>query len=192
MEGISLLPAIQGRPLNRKNPLFWEHESNRAIRDGKRKLVSRKINRGNFTTRKRTAREMHNLAASKPERVNARPRKGSVAARANVLPLGSWREKPANKTDAKSHLLRPGRPPVAGVISLAPLPRPGPTFCSSSVTMSVTLGHRLFWQRDPDAHLDALAANGVRFHPVLQHGPVLSHARQPVDGVVSPPTGWDT
>ncbi|OQB89264.1 MAG: hypothetical protein BWX84_02503 [Verrucomicrobia bacterium ADurb.Bin118] len=41
--------------------------------------------------------EMHNLAASQPERVNAMAAQWEAwAARANVLPLGSWREKPAN------------------------------------------------------------------------------------------------
>lgn len=40
MEGISLLPAIEGKPVKRKNPLIWEHEGNRALRLGNWKLVS--------------------------------------------------------------------------------------------------------------------------------------------------------
>ena len=40
MEGVSLKPALSGKSLNRKQPIFWEHESNRAVRDGKWKLVS--------------------------------------------------------------------------------------------------------------------------------------------------------
>jgi arylsulfatase len=39
MEGVSLAPAFEGRSLDRKNPIFWEHEGNRAIRKGKWKLV---------------------------------------------------------------------------------------------------------------------------------------------------------
>ena len=39
MEGVSLVPALVGKPLERKNPIFLEHEGNRAIRDGKWKLV---------------------------------------------------------------------------------------------------------------------------------------------------------
>jgi arylsulfatase A-like enzyme len=39
MEGVSLVPALAGKPLNRKAPIFWEHEGNRAIRKGKWKLV---------------------------------------------------------------------------------------------------------------------------------------------------------
>ena len=41
MEGVSLRPALAGRRLRRLQPLFWEHEGNRAVRDGRWKLVSR-------------------------------------------------------------------------------------------------------------------------------------------------------
>ncbi|MDP4274071.1 MAG: arylsulfatase [Bacteroidota bacterium] len=40
MEGTSLLPLLEGGKIFRKNPLFWEHEGNRAVREGKWKLVS--------------------------------------------------------------------------------------------------------------------------------------------------------
>lgn len=40
LEGISLLPLIKGKEVN-KRTLFWEHEGNRAIREGDWKLVSR-------------------------------------------------------------------------------------------------------------------------------------------------------
>ena len=39
MEGESLLPIFLGRAVQRKKPLFWEHEGNWAVRDGKWKLV---------------------------------------------------------------------------------------------------------------------------------------------------------
>ena len=39
MEGVSLLPAFAGKPLERKNPIYFAHEGNRAIRSGKWKLV---------------------------------------------------------------------------------------------------------------------------------------------------------
>ncbi len=44
MQGISLKPAFAGQPLKRPQPLFWEHEGNRAIRDGDWKLVARGAN----------------------------------------------------------------------------------------------------------------------------------------------------
>jgi arylsulfatase len=41
MEGTSLRAAFNGGKLNRRNPIYWEHEGNRAIRNGRWKLVSR-------------------------------------------------------------------------------------------------------------------------------------------------------
>src|SRR6185503_6310735 len=40
MEGVSLRPVLAGRGLSRTQPLFWEHEGNRAVRSGRWKLVS--------------------------------------------------------------------------------------------------------------------------------------------------------
>lgn len=40
LEGVSLMPALRGQPLKRPAPIFWEHEGNRAVRDGRWKLVS--------------------------------------------------------------------------------------------------------------------------------------------------------
>lgn len=39
-EGVSLIPAFEGKKLERKAPIFWEHEGNRAVREGDWKLVS--------------------------------------------------------------------------------------------------------------------------------------------------------
>jgi len=41
MEGVSLRPAFAGAPLDRQQPIFWEHEGNRAVRDGRWKLVAK-------------------------------------------------------------------------------------------------------------------------------------------------------
>ena len=35
------MPAFAGKPLDRKEPIFWEHEGNRAVRDGEWKLVAK-------------------------------------------------------------------------------------------------------------------------------------------------------
>lgn len=40
MEGLSLAPAFDGKPLDRE-AIYWEHEGNRAIRMGKWKLVAK-------------------------------------------------------------------------------------------------------------------------------------------------------
>jgi arylsulfatase len=39
LEGESLLPALRGEPWQRQRPILWEHEGNRAVRDGRWKLV---------------------------------------------------------------------------------------------------------------------------------------------------------
>ena len=41
MQGVSLKPAFEAKPLVRSGPIFWEHEGNKAVRDGKWKLVMR-------------------------------------------------------------------------------------------------------------------------------------------------------
>lgn len=88
-EGVSLCPAFAGKPLARTAPIFWEHESNRAIRDGDWKLVS-KGKKGewelyNISTGRS---ELHDLAEKHPEKVAelAAAWQG-WAERANVLPL---------------------------------------------------------------------------------------------------------
>jgi arylsulfatase A-like enzyme len=40
-EGVSLVPAFRGEKVERANPIFWEHEGNRAVREGKWKLVAK-------------------------------------------------------------------------------------------------------------------------------------------------------
>jgi arylsulfatase len=41
MQGLSLVPAFRGQELRREDPLFFEHQGNRAIRDGKWKAVAK-------------------------------------------------------------------------------------------------------------------------------------------------------
>ena len=41
MEGQSLVPSFTNQPLER-GPVFWEHEGNRAVRDGRWKLVAKR------------------------------------------------------------------------------------------------------------------------------------------------------
>jgi arylsulfatase len=40
MEGISLRPVLMGQAIARRQPIFWEHEGNRAVRSGQWKVVS--------------------------------------------------------------------------------------------------------------------------------------------------------
>jgi len=69
MEGRSLVPAFEGRPIQRE-AIFWEHEGNRALRVGQWKLVA-KGPRGlwELYDMEKDRTEMHDLTAAQPERV---------------------------------------------------------------------------------------------------------------------------
>lgn len=69
MEGRSLVPAFEGKPIQR-DALFWEHEGNRALRTGPWKLVA-KGPRGPWELydMEKDRTEMHDLATTHPEQV---------------------------------------------------------------------------------------------------------------------------
>lgn len=94
MEGTSLAPAFKGKSIKRKQPIFWEHEGNRAVRDGKWKLVAKENKDWELYDMEKDRTEMHNLASQKPAKVKELAAMWDAwAARANVLPLGQWRAK---------------------------------------------------------------------------------------------------
>jgi arylsulfatase A-like enzyme len=96
MEGVTLRPAFAGRSLQRPEPIFWEHESNRAVRQGKWKLVAKADQPWELYNMEEDRTEMHDLAAREPGRVAGLAAQWETwAKRANVLPLGAWREQPA-------------------------------------------------------------------------------------------------
>jgi len=66
IEGISLVPALKGKKLGRKAPLFWEHEGNRAMRSDDWKLVSKY----DYSTRKFKEWELYNISADRSELVD--------------------------------------------------------------------------------------------------------------------------
>jgi arylsulfatase len=69
MEGVSLLPALAGRAFTRAQPLFWEHEGNRAVRSGRWKLVSAYPYEWELYEMRADRVERNNLAASRPDLV---------------------------------------------------------------------------------------------------------------------------
>jgi arylsulfatase len=95
MEGISLRPAFVGTDLKRGKPIFFEHEGNRAVRDGKWKLVAKGVNGPwELYDMEKDRTEMHDLAAKRPEltsRMVAQYNKW--ADERGVVPFGSWNKR---------------------------------------------------------------------------------------------------
>jgi arylsulfatase len=66
MEGVSLRPALEGKPLGRKQPIFWEHEGNKAVRDGKWKLVQKWRGPWELYDMEADRTELHDVIAAHP------------------------------------------------------------------------------------------------------------------------------
>lgn len=100
MEGQSLRPAFGGLPLTPKpRAIFWEHEANRAVREGDWKLVAKANEPWELYDLSVDRTEMTDLAADEPDRVRYLAAKwDAYAARANVLPLGGWKKGGATNT----------------------------------------------------------------------------------------------
>jgi arylsulfatase len=68
LEGKSLVPVFAGRGLADR-ALFWEHEGNHAVREGKWKLVSKFPDSWELYDMEADRTEMHDLAEQYPDRV---------------------------------------------------------------------------------------------------------------------------
>ena len=68
MEGKSLQPAFDNKPIERE-AIYWEHEGNRAVRQGKWKLVSKRPGGWELYDLEADRTELHNLAAKYPQKV---------------------------------------------------------------------------------------------------------------------------
>jgi arylsulfatase len=93
-QGESFARLFEARQGERRRPIFFEHEGNRAVRNGNWKLVAKGVNGpwelydmdGDRT-------EMHDLAAGQPERVRAMAAAWQRwAEETHVLPLLPWAE----------------------------------------------------------------------------------------------------
>ena len=69
LAGRSLVPAFDDRPLDR-DTLCWEHEGNRAVRQGRWKLVALRGGKWELYDLQADRSETNNLAAGHPERVH--------------------------------------------------------------------------------------------------------------------------
>ncbi len=71
LEGKSLLPVLKGGRRRGHDALFWEHEGNRAVRQGKWKSVSRHPERWELYDLEADRTEMNDLAARHRDRVKS-------------------------------------------------------------------------------------------------------------------------
>ena len=71
MEGVSLAPAFTGASISRPQPLFWEHEGNKAVREGRWKAVQRLAGAWELYDMAVDRTELHDLAGREPARLKA-------------------------------------------------------------------------------------------------------------------------
>lgn len=119
LEGVSLRPALNGVNLARKQPIFWEHEGNRAVLDGSWKLVALYGQEWRLYDTALDRTEQHDLADAQPARVKSLASTWAQwAKRANVLPLmpegGALNTAAHFALKGGDHLDRGRAPAVAG------------------------------------------------------------------------------
>ncbi|NYT41928.1 arylsulfatase [Sphingomonas sp. R-74633] len=85
MQGVSLAPAFAGNAVSRGKPIFWEHEGNRAVRDGKWKLVARFEKPWQLFDIDADRTELKDLAKAQPARVAAMAAAWDAWARASYV-----------------------------------------------------------------------------------------------------------
>lgn len=69
LEGSSLLPIFEGWTRSHPQPIFWEHEGNRAVRQGKWKLVARHRQPWSLFDVEADRTELNDLADRYPDKV---------------------------------------------------------------------------------------------------------------------------
>ncbi|HWD91318.1 MAG TPA: arylsulfatase [Verrucomicrobiae bacterium] len=107
LEGSSLLPIFEGKNRPHPNPIFWEHEGNRAVRLEQWKLVARHRQAWELYDVVADRTEQNNLADTHPDKVKEMSALYDAwAKRCNIVPFDTLpREKqivPARESDRLS------------------------------------------------------------------------------------------
>jgi len=102
MQGVSLAPAFLGKDVGRTEPIYFEHEGNRAVRDGKWKLVAKgAAGKWELYDMEADRSELHDLAEKHPDRVQAMAERWETFARkAHMIPW-PWKGQYAAKKGKK-------------------------------------------------------------------------------------------
>jgi arylsulfatase len=91
LEGQSLRPIFEAGKRTGHEALFWEHEGNRAIRQGRWKLVAQHQAAWELYDLQADRSELHDLAAQQPDKVRELSQMyGSWAKRIGVVPWGRF------------------------------------------------------------------------------------------------------
>jgi arylsulfatase len=67
VEGRSMVPGLDGGTIKRPDAIYWEHEGNRAVREGKWKLVSKHPGHWELFDIHADRTELNDLAAREPQ-----------------------------------------------------------------------------------------------------------------------------
>lgn len=109
LRGASLRPAFATDPVDRKEPLFWEHEGNRAVRDGRWKLVAKSDQPWELYDIDTDRSEQRDLAKDHPDRVRDLAAKWDHYAKtSDVLPLGGWKASVVGQPSKSNYTIRSG------------------------------------------------------------------------------------
>ena len=94
VEGRSIVPTLQGKPRKPHDAIFWEHEGNRAVRQGNFKLVSTANNKWELYNISIDRAELNNLAQSDPAKIKELSALyDQWAKRCNVVPWNQLNKK---------------------------------------------------------------------------------------------------
>ena len=109
MQGVSLAPAFNGRDIGRGKPIFWEHEGNRAMREGKWKLVAKGAKSPwELYDIEADRTELNNLAEKETTRMNEMADRWEAWAKEALAKPWPWGAKKSNFSKKKNFTLKQG------------------------------------------------------------------------------------